>query len=254
MPTPAEHHEHDAEAKRELLDTLEEFGYAILHVPASSYNPGFAYTVGLKHTFDHPEIILIGLDPENTEEILSGVVEAVASGLGMIAGKPLNGFLEGHPVIFEEVPHARALSCMGYAHWFYKGKPWDTLQFIWPDMQGAFAWEEGYEEDFRYQQPLLSRNPDFWYNEPKDLAVVTLRQYLEEEKPILEVHHDEEGDWQFLTGDELKEEDLRWVSLHTMVQRDATLNDIFDLEYGECALRQSREHPWVRYTKNAEGE
>ncbi len=48
--------------------------------------------------------------------------------------------------------------------------------------------------------------------------------------------HDEDGDWQFLTGDQLQK-DARIVCLEDLVLRDQTLNDTFNLDYGESAER-----------------
>ena len=51
-------------------------------------------------------------------------------------------------------------------------------------------------------------------------------------KPILRVVHEHDGDWQFLTGDQMQE-DIKIVALEQLVLRDKTLNDVRDLEYGE---------------------
>jgi hypothetical protein len=92
---------------------------------------------------------------------------------------------------------------------------------------------------------LYSTETAFKFNEPPHLSIFTTRQWLEEHKPILRVVHDHDGDWQFLTGDQIPE-DIRVVSLSEIVRSDQTLNEVFDLEYGEVAERASVGEEWER--------
>jgi hypothetical protein len=82
-------------------------------------------------------------------------------------------------------------------------------------------------------------------NEPKNLTTFTTRQWLEDHKPILRVVHDNDGDWQFLTGDQMPE-DIKIVALEELIKRDGTLNEVFDLEYGEEAEREIVGGRWER--------
>jgi hypothetical protein len=75
--------------------------------------------------------------------------------------------------------------------------------------------------------------------------VFTTKQWLELDKPILRVVHDTEGDWQFLTGDQMAD-DIRLVALEQMVIRDNTLNEVFDLEYGYSMDRDIIGGEWTK--------
>jgi hypothetical protein len=68
---------------------------------------------------------------------------------------------------------------------------------------------------------------------------------LEFHKPILRVIHDSEGDWQFLTGDQMPE-DIKIVALEQIILKDKTLNDVFNLDYGESAEREFVGGKWTR--------
>ena len=57
--------------------------------------------------------------------------------------------------------------------------------------------------------------------------------------------HDEDGDWQFLT-EEIDFENIKLVALEQVILRDKTLNEIFDLEYGEEAERGFIGGKWKR--------
>lgn len=99
---------------------------------------------------------------------------------------------------------------------------------------------------FKYKQPLLDRNTDFKFREEKNLGVFTNKQWMEDGHPVLHVVHDEYGDWQFLINDPALIEDGRIVSLNQMVIRDKTLNEIFNLDYGEEAERDFIGGKWIR--------
>ncbi len=92
---------------------------------------------------------------------------------------------------------------------------------------------------------MLDRNADFKFREAKNLATFTTRQWIEQRKPILRVIHDSDGDWQFLTRDQMPD-DIKIVGLEQLVLRDKTLNEVFDLEYGEEAERDFVGGKWTR--------
>jgi hypothetical protein len=133
----------------------------------------------------------------------------------------------------------------GVALNYYKNGPFEALELIWTDRNDRFPWEEYFEEEFRFKQPLLDRNADFKFPEPKNLTSFTARQWMEEQKPILRVVHDHDGHWQFLTGDQLPE-DIRTVALTELILKDNTLNELFDLDYGEAAEREFIGGQWSR--------
>jgi len=133
----------------------------------------------------------------------------------------------------------------GVALEYYGAKKFEALQLVWTDRNDKFPWEENFEEEFIYKQPLLDRNADYKFREPKNLTAFTTTQWLELRRPILRVVHDHDGDWQFLTGDQMPE-DIKIVALEELVIRDKTLNNVFDLNYGEAADRDSIGERWTR--------
>ena len=46
----------------------------------------------------------------------------------------------------------------GWNRWFYAGDDFPCLQLIWPDRNGVFPWEKGFDETFREDQPDLSEH------------------------------------------------------------------------------------------------
>ena len=83
--------------------------------------------------------------------------------------------------------------------------------------------------------------------DPPDLAVITVAQVLRGALPILYVAHDEDdGGWQFLTGEAVEVSDAMVVGLGEIVEHDPSLAELADLPTGWCATRADRLSAWVR--------
>lgn len=92
---------------------------------------------------------------------------------------------------------------------------------------------------------MLDRNTDFKFREARNLAIFTTRQWLENNDPILRVVHEENGDWQFLTKN-IDFDQGKLVALEQMILKDESLNEVFDLDYGEEAERNYIGWKWKR--------
>jgi len=228
---------------------IDKFGFTVLMLGATDYLPSFAYTVGLWKNFKHPEIIAFGLSVENLQTLLNSVGELVKEGKVMEQNKSYEEFLRNGKTEFLKVDERNISDYFGYAMELYNYENFPALQLVWTDRNNKFPWEADFEEEFLYRQPLLDRNADFKFREAENLGIFTTRQWLELGKPILKVVHDNDGDWQFLTGDQTQE-DGKLVALAEMIKRDKTLNEVFDLDYGEEAERENLGGEWTR--KNIE--
>ncbi|WP_217643846.1 DUF4262 domain-containing protein [Pedobacter rhizosphaerae] len=230
---------------------VEKFGLQVIMVNATNYSPSFAYSIGLWESYEHPEIICFGLSTELGHAIINDVAEKIKSGQKLESGKIYSEIFKSGKAIFLDVDQLNINDYFGPALEFYAGRPFNALQLVWTDRGDKFPWEESFEQDLVYTQPLLDRNADFKFPEPKNLASFTTRQWLEEHKPILQVVHEYDGDWQFLTGDQMPE-DIKLVALSSLILKDNTLNQLFDLEYGQMAEREFIGGPWHRSTMELE--
>jgi hypothetical protein len=43
----------------------------------------------------------------------------------------------------------------GYATWFYKRMDYPVLQCFWPDFDSHYPWEQDFNQDLLWAQPLL---------------------------------------------------------------------------------------------------
>ena len=245
--------EHNCRNDAQTISDIKKFGLSVILIEATEYLPSFAYSIGLWQKFKHPELICFGLQPKTLHTIINDVADFVINGQIIHSGKAYNNIFENIRNEFLNVDKRNLGDYFGAAIDFYKSKDFPALQLVWTDRNDKFPWEKDFEEDFIYMQPLLDRNADFKFREAKNLGIFTTRQWLELDKPILRVIHDSDGDWQFLTGDQLPE-DIKIVALEELVKRDNTLNEVFDLEYGEVAERDLIGGQWTRTKLESDDE
>jgi hypothetical protein len=244
--------EHNCINDNKFSADIEKFGWTVLLLEATDYLPSFAYTVGLWKNYKHPEIISFGLTTKTLHLIINDAGEIAKAGQVVEVGKTYNDFFENSDSQFVNVDNRNITDYFGQAINYYNTKDFPAIQLVWTDRNNKFPWDKDYETEFEFRQPLLDRNTDFKFREAKNLGIFTTRQWLELDKPILCVIHDNEGDWQFLTGDQMPE-DAKFVALEQITLKDKTLNEVFNLDYGEEAEREFIGGQWTR-TKTEDNE
>ena len=87
---------------------------------------------------------------------------------------------------------------------------------------------------------------DWPFDTPITTASFTTRYVLDGSRPIRDVYHDHDGEWQFLCSTTTASDGAKLVCLGCMVERDPSLLQIADMPSGWVAYRESPEHPWTR--------
>lgn len=90
---------------------------------------------------------------------------------------------------------------------------------------------------------------DWPFRETENTAVITLRRIIDKTNPILYVVHDEDGDWQFLDGGDVTEQDAATVSLKNVTELDPSVKSLADLPTGWAAERSSVGEEWKRFQR-----
>ena len=91
---------------------------------------------------------------------------------------------------------------------------------------------------------------DEWpFQDAENTAVISLIRIVDGSQPILYVVHDEDGDWQFLDGGDVSEEDAAMVSLRNVCERDPSIKLLADLPVGWAAERATVEQEWERFQR-----
>lgn len=245
------HHDCD-EADDKIIRDVATFGWHVVMIEATKYLPSFAYTIGLWKNYNHPEIISFGLTVKTLCLVLNIAGEEIKKGGAYSINKTYTDLFKNSDAQFVPVDPKSIRDYFGYAIWFNNTADFPALQLIWTDRNNKFPWADNYEEEFVYRQPLLDRNANFKFREAKNLAIFTTKQWIKG-APILRVVHHEDGDWQFLTGDQMPE-DISVVCLEEILLRDLTLNDVFDLDYGMYAERTDIGAKWERGETDTEEE
>jgi hypothetical protein len=85
------------------------------------------------------------------------------------------------------------------------------------------------------------------FDQPPNCAVMTVKDIIAGELPILFVSHDEDDHgWQFLSGDSVSKEDASVVALREIVELDPSVLKLADLPAGWIATRRSANAGWER--------
>ncbi len=239
-----DHADHNQIAERQITNDIKEYGFHVALFEDDGYLPSFAYSIGLWKNFNHPEVIAFGLPIELLHSLICTAKQEIEKRGKLEPGHTYSDFLEGYQIQFLEVNKAHYSDYLGYGRWFNGSFDFPVLQLVWPDKEHKWPWEEEFNTNWRFKQPLLDRNTDFKFYEPKNLGVYTTHHSLEG-KPILYVFHNEDGSWQFHTEYEPDPNDGKLVCLEDLVKKDPTLNEIYHIGYSMTAFRDEPGGDWT---------
>ena len=147
--------EHD----KSVLQRREAHGWFVNKIAADAEGPGFAYSFGLFEEFQHPEIIIFGLDSDTMHGIVNVAGEQVRKGARYRDGDVSGDLLEGFNCAFRRVNPLQYRETCSWAVWFYGNSEFPVLQLFWPDKRSRFPWDEGFTKSLRNLQPDLSEPP-----------------------------------------------------------------------------------------------
>ncbi len=131
-----------------LAQLIRAHRYAVQYVGQGEEDeePAFAYTIGL-FGLGHPELVVVGLEPEEAHGLLGRVADLVTDGRDLVAGEVL-AWADGGPVVVEELSNAGEV-VLG-ANRFYQRPPEVSVsayQLTWAHPDGGFPWDAGYPCD-----------------------------------------------------------------------------------------------------------
>lgn len=119
---------------------IAENGYAQIsrHDPSSGL-PGFAFTIGLEHSRNVPELICLGVSPDIAAQLFSICIEGHDAGLCDLTARnqSVSGLVDGYSLRFRRVSPAMVLK----ANEVRPNRPADIsdmVQLLLPDNDGFF--------------------------------------------------------------------------------------------------------------------
>lgn len=116
-----------------------------------------AFTLGLYHLRQRPEVVAFGLPEELAGRVLELVADDVEEGVAYAVGQKHDGIVHGYPVTFGKVTAAQVRALLPELVEAYGTDEVPVLQLVYPDRQGRWPWDADVREGFREAQPVLER-------------------------------------------------------------------------------------------------
>ena len=129
-----------------LAQAIRTHRWAVQYVGAGDGpdEPAFGYTVGL-FGMGHPELVIVGLGPDNTHGILQRVAAMVAGGRDLVPGELLTWSDWGGRLVVEELPNPGQILFVANRHYRRPDEhSVPAYQLTWDHRDGLFPWDEGY--------------------------------------------------------------------------------------------------------------
>jgi len=149
-------------SEQKVIDDVKKYGWHCVHIAAEDESPPFSFTLGLYHTYNHPELIIFGLPGKIAHQIFCIAADAAKEGKPINVGKPTEDFVEGYPTLFVRVPKREYREHVGFCRWYYNGNDFPLYQIVWPSRENRFPWHANVPASFGAVQPVLGSVPRKW--------------------------------------------------------------------------------------------
>lgn len=146
----------DTSERLAILNNIEEIGWRVFAVQTDVETPNYAYTIGLFHSFGHPEVLMMGLPITKMHELLNLIGLLIKDGAEMENGAESSDILANHNCYFQSVHKRNYLRFFEEGIDFYGNDDFPVLQCVWPDSRGLYPWQDGVDSVVRRLQMMLS--------------------------------------------------------------------------------------------------
>ena len=144
-------------ADQKFLSNIESHGWVVTKIFRSQgeKGPEFAYSTGLLQRYQHPEVIIFGLDLDTMHRIINNIGDAVKSGVRFETGNEYKDIFARCGCQFRIVDPAYYKPYLGWSIWFYETCEFPALQCFWPDRDERYPWDPKCTPKVIELQPLL---------------------------------------------------------------------------------------------------
>ena len=148
----------DAHDNRVLTD-VKEYGFHIVWINSEGLQPDYGFTIGLEYSYEHPEIILMGLPIGAGKNIINKLGAEIKNGQRFIESDDYIK-ISSQKFMVKKMDISNYGDYLGYFIWFYRSLkiPPTVMQLFWPDESDKFPWDKGFNKKFLTSQPLLSED------------------------------------------------------------------------------------------------
>ena len=142
----------------EIAEVVREHGWFAASI--SDHDPSFLYSIGLTQTWNHPELILFSLGPNDAHALFSAMIRKIRAGRPFTQqGVYAVTLAEDHRVGIRRVHPSQHPLYLGFAMSYcrYLGRigELEAVQVFWPDSGGRFPFEVGCDLGVYQCQPRL---------------------------------------------------------------------------------------------------
>jgi hypothetical protein len=141
---------------KRIVDDVAEYGWHVVWVLAEGDAPEFAFSVGFFQSYEHPELVIFGLQSKTAHSILATCLERIQDGHPFAGGQVRSDILVDYSVAVLEIDKRYYREYLGSAIGFYDGLDFPALQLVWPDESHRFPWEPDCKPATVAAQPILS--------------------------------------------------------------------------------------------------
>ena len=120
---------------------------------------GYAYSIGFPEAFGFPEVAVFGLTPVAIRGLLDLVADLLRGGTEIPLEVELVGLFDNDlRCVFDPVDLDTWGHLFATARAWYRGRPFEMAQLLWPDRNGFLPTEAGFDQRVRQAQPVLSQS------------------------------------------------------------------------------------------------
>ena len=135
---------------------VEKYGWHLVLVQGEG-RPGFLFTIGLWESYHHPEILLFGTEevPKELAVTISRIAKKVSQGQTFKNGDLISETFRQYAGAIRDIRPEWLPSFLGTATTYYEGSNFPAIQLYWPDKDGLYPWQSGFDPNLFSLQPLL---------------------------------------------------------------------------------------------------
>src|SRR5690606_24619821 len=107
--------------EQKVIDDIATHGWHCVNIMADGELPPYSFSVGLFHSYGHPELIIFGLRADVAHQILTIAADAAKRGAPLDLTQPTDELLNNYSCCFVQVPITEYHDNVGYCRWYYLG-------------------------------------------------------------------------------------------------------------------------------------
>jgi hypothetical protein len=139
---------------------VRKTGWTSIGIMPGTRTPGWAFSVGLWHSYRAPEVSIFGLLLPDMQQRINRAGRLVRDNKPFGLDIEVDGILDAQPVVAKPVHPGWYTTLFGFGVGFYHGAIPPFVQLVWPDSHGIFPWQPGCGARCRTAQPQLWLPPE----------------------------------------------------------------------------------------------